>query len=132
MFTAQFWGRRDIPNLRRVLGLCLILALSASLIFFVLARLFPLSSATAPMLLRVPAHLSGERTIAPFQAGTPVAERLPKSRALSLLAGALLPTGCGPDRCFDLLLGVAERARAVRLTYSDSGEAARELAALAG
>ncbi|MBI1854381.1 MAG: MATE family efflux transporter, partial [Chloroflexi bacterium] len=23
MFTAQFWGRRDIPNLRRVLGLCL-------------------------------------------------------------------------------------------------------------
>jgi hypothetical protein len=62
--------------------------------------------------------------------GPPVAERLPKSRALSLLAGALLPTGCGPDRCFDLLVGVAERARAVQLTFSDSGEAARELAAL--
>ena len=41
MFTAQFWGKRDIPNLRRVLGLCLILAVAASLIFFALAQLFP-------------------------------------------------------------------------------------------
>jgi putative MATE family efflux protein len=41
MFTAQFWGKQDIPNLRRVLGLCLILAISASLIFFTLAQLFP-------------------------------------------------------------------------------------------
>lgn len=41
MFTAQFWGKRDIPNLRRVLGLCLILALSASLVFFMLAQLVP-------------------------------------------------------------------------------------------
>ena len=41
MFTAQFWGKRDIPNLRRVLGLCLALALAASLIFFTLAQLFP-------------------------------------------------------------------------------------------
>jgi len=41
MFTAQFWGKRDIPNLRRVLGLCLILAISASAIFFVLSQLFP-------------------------------------------------------------------------------------------
>ena len=41
MFTAQFWGRQDVTNLRRVLGLCLILALSASLIFFSLAQLFP-------------------------------------------------------------------------------------------
>jgi len=41
MFTAQFWGKRDIPNLRRVLGLCLMLALSASLVFFTLAQLFP-------------------------------------------------------------------------------------------
>ena len=37
MFTAQFWGRKDIPNLRRVLGLCLLLAMSASLIFFSLS-----------------------------------------------------------------------------------------------
>ena len=41
MFTAQFWGRRDVPNLRRVLGLCLMLAISASFIFFTLAQLFP-------------------------------------------------------------------------------------------
>ena len=41
MFTAQFWGRRDVPNLRRVLGLCLMLAVSASLIFFALAQLWP-------------------------------------------------------------------------------------------
>ena len=41
MFTAQFWGKRDILNLRRVLGLCLMLAISASLIFFILAQVFP-------------------------------------------------------------------------------------------
>ncbi len=41
MFTAQFWGKRDIPNLRRVLGLCLMLAVSASLVFFTLSQLFP-------------------------------------------------------------------------------------------
>ena len=41
MFTAQFWGRRDIPNLRRVLGLCLMLAISASLIFFLLSQFLP-------------------------------------------------------------------------------------------
>jgi len=41
MFTAQFWGKRDIPNLRRVLGLCLMLATSASIIFFTLSQLFP-------------------------------------------------------------------------------------------
>jgi len=41
MFTAQFWGRKDIPNLRRVLGLCLIFAISASAIFFALAQLLP-------------------------------------------------------------------------------------------
>src|SRR6185369_14446669 len=41
MFTAQFWGRKDIPNLRRVLGLCLIFAISASGIFFALAQLLP-------------------------------------------------------------------------------------------
>lgn len=41
MFTAQFWGRRDVPNLRRVLGLCLLLAITASLIFFSLAQFLP-------------------------------------------------------------------------------------------
>ncbi|MBI2758393.1 MAG: MATE family efflux transporter [Chloroflexi bacterium] len=41
MFTAQFWGRRDIPNLRRVLGLCLALALSTGLFFMLLSQFFP-------------------------------------------------------------------------------------------
>src|SRR5688500_14047316 len=41
MFTAQFWGKHDIPNLRRVLGLCLMLAITASLIFFSLAQFLP-------------------------------------------------------------------------------------------
>lgn len=41
MFTAQFWGKGDIANLRRVLGLCLTLAVSVSLIFLALAQFFP-------------------------------------------------------------------------------------------
>lgn len=41
MFTAQFWGKQDIPNLRRVLGLCLFIAVSTSLIFFTLAQFLP-------------------------------------------------------------------------------------------
>ena len=41
MFSAQFWGRRDVPNLRRVLGLCLMMAVSASFIFFALSQLWP-------------------------------------------------------------------------------------------
>jgi putative MATE family efflux protein len=41
MFTAQFWGKRDVPNLRRVLGLCLMLAGSASLVFFALSQFLP-------------------------------------------------------------------------------------------
>ncbi len=41
IFTAQFWGRNDVPNLRRVLGLCLMIAISASLIFFALSQFLP-------------------------------------------------------------------------------------------
>lgn len=41
MFTAQFWGRNDVPNLRRVLGLCLMFAISASLVFFALSQFIP-------------------------------------------------------------------------------------------
>ena len=41
MFTAQFWGKHDIQNLRRVLGLCLMLAITASLVFFSLAQFLP-------------------------------------------------------------------------------------------
>jgi putative MATE family efflux protein len=41
MFTAQFWGKGDLPNLHRTLGLCLTLAVSASLVFLALAEFFP-------------------------------------------------------------------------------------------
>ncbi len=41
MFTAQLWGRRDIPNIRRVFSLGLILAVSVALIFLGLALLAP-------------------------------------------------------------------------------------------
>ena len=41
MFTAQFWGRQDIPNLRRVLGLCLMFAISASGVFFAISQFVP-------------------------------------------------------------------------------------------
>lgn len=41
MFTAQFWGRRDIQNLRRVLGMSMGLALAAALIFLLISQLAP-------------------------------------------------------------------------------------------
>ncbi len=41
IFTAQYWGRRDIHGLRRALSLCLALSLIGSLFFFSLAELFP-------------------------------------------------------------------------------------------
>jgi putative MATE family efflux protein len=41
MFTAQFWGRKDIANLRRVLGMSMGLALVAALIFFSISQFIP-------------------------------------------------------------------------------------------
>jgi putative MATE family efflux protein len=41
IFTSQLWGRRDIRQLRKVLGLCLEVSLAVSLLFFVLAEFFP-------------------------------------------------------------------------------------------
>lgn len=41
MFTAQLWGKKDVVNIRRVLGLCLMLALAAAGVFFILAEFFP-------------------------------------------------------------------------------------------
>ena len=40
IFTAQFWGRKDIANIRRVVGLALALGLAASLFFLALAQFF--------------------------------------------------------------------------------------------
>jgi putative MATE family efflux protein len=41
IFTAQLWGKRDIPNIRRVLALCLLLGITASLAFLILAQVSP-------------------------------------------------------------------------------------------
>jgi putative MATE family efflux protein len=41
IFTAQFWGKKDVANIRRVLGLALLSGSLAALIFTVLAAFFP-------------------------------------------------------------------------------------------
>ena len=41
MFTAQLWGKKDIVNLRKVLGLCLALGLAVATIFFLLSEFVP-------------------------------------------------------------------------------------------
>jgi len=41
IFIAQFWGNRDIKNIKRVLGLSLITGVTASAIFTVLGLIFP-------------------------------------------------------------------------------------------
>lgn len=41
MFTAQLWGRRDVVNIRRVLGFCLILGMGAALLLSLIALVFP-------------------------------------------------------------------------------------------
>ncbi|HNS07970.1 MAG TPA: MATE family efflux transporter [Anaerolineaceae bacterium] len=41
MFSAQLWGKKDVHNIRRVVGLTVKLGLVAAAIFFILARFFP-------------------------------------------------------------------------------------------
>jgi putative MATE family efflux protein len=41
IFTAQLWGKGDVPNIRRVLGLAVKIGLAAALVFWVLALFFP-------------------------------------------------------------------------------------------
>jgi putative MATE family efflux protein len=41
MFTAQLWGKRDVPEIRRVMALALILSLVVACGFFVLSTYFP-------------------------------------------------------------------------------------------
>ena len=41
MFAAQYWGARDLPNLRRVLGLCLGVGVSVAMIFAAAALIAP-------------------------------------------------------------------------------------------
>jgi putative MATE family efflux protein len=41
IFTAQFWGRRDVPGIRKNMGLCLILTLGMGIFFTLISLLFP-------------------------------------------------------------------------------------------
>jgi putative MATE family efflux protein len=41
MFTAQFWGKRDLVNIHKVLGIGLLLGMGSSLLFSLAALLFP-------------------------------------------------------------------------------------------
>ena len=41
IFTAQYWGKGDVENIRRVLGICLILAVSVAVGFTLAATLIP-------------------------------------------------------------------------------------------
>ncbi len=41
IFMAQLWGKQDIPNIRKVLCLCILLGLSAGILFLGLAQIIP-------------------------------------------------------------------------------------------
>jgi putative MATE family efflux protein len=41
IFTAQLWGKKDLTNVRKVLGIGLIIGLSGSFLFTLLALIFP-------------------------------------------------------------------------------------------
>jgi putative MATE family efflux protein len=41
IFTAQFWGKEDIENIRKVLGICLTVALGVGFLFTLAATLIP-------------------------------------------------------------------------------------------
>lgn len=41
IFVAQFWGKRDITNIRRVLGLTLTLSMIGAFLFSIIALVFP-------------------------------------------------------------------------------------------
>lgn len=41
IFTSQFWGKSDVKNLRRILGICLLLSLFGSLIFLIFSLFMP-------------------------------------------------------------------------------------------
>lgn len=41
IFMSQFWGRKDVKNIRKMIGLDIILSLIVSILFFIPAFLFP-------------------------------------------------------------------------------------------
>jgi putative MATE family efflux protein len=44
IFTAQYWGNGDIPGIRRVLGVCLMIGFAACALFSILALVIPAQS----------------------------------------------------------------------------------------
>jgi MATE family, multidrug efflux pump len=44
MFTAQLWGIRDIPKIRKVLGFALSMGMAAGLFFLMIAEIFPVAA----------------------------------------------------------------------------------------
>src|SRR5215210_4839775 len=41
IFTAQYWGKGDVENIRKVLGICLVIAISVAAVFSLAATLIP-------------------------------------------------------------------------------------------
>ncbi|GKX31666.1 MATE family efflux transporter [Vallitalea longa] len=41
IFSAQYWGKRDVKNLKKILGICLILSVSGGALFSIIAIFFP-------------------------------------------------------------------------------------------
>ncbi|MCT4598676.1 MAG: MATE family efflux transporter [Vallitalea sp.] len=41
IFAAQYWGKKDVKNIRRILGVCIIISVSGGLLFSIAALLFP-------------------------------------------------------------------------------------------
>jgi len=41
IFTAQYWGVRDVKNIRRVLGICLFITVPSAVLFTIAAMIFP-------------------------------------------------------------------------------------------
>jgi putative MATE family efflux protein len=40
-FTAQYWGKEDVPSIRKVLGICLVLCVSVAIVFTLIAEFLP-------------------------------------------------------------------------------------------
>ena len=41
VFSAQFWGKEDVPSIHKVLGICLTLAFSVACVFALIAEFIP-------------------------------------------------------------------------------------------
>jgi putative MATE family efflux protein len=41
VFIAQYWGQQDVPNIRKILGLSLILSIISGLLFTIVSLIFP-------------------------------------------------------------------------------------------